>query len=359
MAPPPRRLGKDGYEESRPPEKDAHQGGALARISSGPWKVRPVDSLGLDGSGEQRHAPTLQAGGTPGLEPVRIRTGCAGERVDLAGLLGCPAQPRQGAFQAVVLVHGFAAEKTENGLFTEIGAELLRSGYIVLLYDWRGLKDSEGDFSRTTLRTHASDFRSVVDWLTSRCGLASTQLCAVGFSLGAALVAQAVTHGLMLGASSFWSPAVRPSISMWPRYSTPEMKSELKAKGFILKTENNVRLGSRILHSLRSTDLGATAFALGPPLLVCHGTNDERIPIKHTQQLVSASSRRKNFTFAEFHGASHSFRPAPEMRPYLFRLFKHWLSNDGFRARRHRLSIPQGGLPTPAPAWSETQLAVS
>src|ERR1700730_7032798 len=108
MVLPLRQSDEDRYEESRPPEKGAHQGGALARISSGPWKVtRPVDLLGLDESGEQRQAPTLQqAAGTPRWGPVRIRTGCSAERVDLAGLLGYPAQPRQAAFQAVVLVHG-------------------------------------------------------------------------------------------------------------------------------------------------------------------------------------------------------------------------------------------------------------
>lgn len=361
MAPPPRRLDDDRYEESRSPEKGAPEGGALARISSGPWKVnRLIDSLELGESGEQRQAPTLQqADGTAGWEPVRIRTGCAGERVDLAGLLGYPVQPRQAAFQAVVLVHGFAAEKTENGMFTGIGAELLRSGYIVLMYDWRGLKDSDGDFSQTTLRTHTSDFRCVVDWLSRRCGLTSTQLCAVGFSLGAALIAQAITNGLRLGASSFWSPAVRPSLSMWPRYNTREMQSELRARGFILKAETNVRLGRRILRSLRTTDLGSTASSLGLPLLVCHGTNDERIPIEHSRQLFSASSQRERLSFVEFQGASHSFKPAPEMRPKLFRLFAHWLSSDAFRARRFRLEISQGAQPNPVPAWSEMQPALS
>jgi len=122
---------------------------------------------------------------------VRARDGAR-----LSGWLGWPAQPNGSSLQAVVLVHGFAAERTENGLFTDIGAELVRSGYIVLMYDWRGRGKSEGDFARTSLETHTADLRSVVRWLRRESGLESTRYCAVGFSLGAALVGLALRGGL-------------------------------------------------------------------------------------------------------------------------------------------------------------------
>ena len=275
-------------------------------------------------------------------EPIRIPTS---DRTLLSGFLGCPKQSTRSALQAVVLVHGFAAERTENGLFTEVGDLLLRSGHIVLMYDWRGLGESEGDFSQTTIGSHTSDFQSVVKWLVRACGLTSTQCCAVGFSLGAALVARALQNGTTLGASSFWSPAVRPRVSMWPRYNTPELQNELKAKGFILKPENQVRLGTRILHSLRATDLGLRAFALGLPLLVCHGTDDSRIPIEHSRQVFSCSDNER-IIFAEFDGASHSFKPAQEQRSSLFNLFTRWLSDAGFRARRRLLRMTPGLQPS-------------
>ena len=264
----------------------------------------------------------------------------------LSGFLGRPQRPRRTPLEAVVLVHGFAAEKTENGLFTEVGERLLRSGYTVLLYDWRGLGESDGDFSHTSLGEHTADFRTVVDWLGSVCGLASTRLCAVGFSLGAALVIQALKDGLTLGASSFWSPAVRPRLSMWPRYNTPELKSELKANGFILKPETKVQLGSQILGSLKDTDLGLTAFSLGIPLLVCHGTDDTRIPIRHTRQVVKRCQQDR-VMFAEFVGASHSFRPTQEQRSNLYDLFLRWLSDEGFRSESRRLRMPQDWPPSP------------
>lgn len=273
---------------------------------------------------------------TDGWEPVRIP---AGDGVSLSGCLGVPQSPRQGGLQAVVLVHGFAAEKTENGLFTEAGERLLRAGYTVLLYDWRGLGASDGDFSQSTLTQHTADLRAVIDWLRGARGVASSELCAVGFSLGAALVTQALKDGLKLGTSVFWSPALRPRLSMWPRYNTPEIRCELETNGFILKPENQVRLGIGILHSLRETDLGQKAFSLGIPLLVCHGTKDSRIPIAHTRGVIERC-KHAPLTFAEFTGATHSFRPTQEQRSCLYDLFLHWLADEDFRSEPRRLKMP-------------------
>jgi dipeptidyl aminopeptidase/acylaminoacyl peptidase len=274
---------------------------------------------------------------------VRARDG-----VRLSGWLGWPGQPNSASLQAVVMVHGFAAERTENGLFTEVGVALVRSGYAVLMYDWRGRGESEGDFSRTTLESHTADFRSVVRWLRRESGLESTRYCAVGFSLGAALVGLALRGGLRLGASAFWSPAVRPCLSMWPRYNTPELRQELEQKGFLFKPDNNARLGREILLSLQTTDLGLNAFALGLPLLICHGTEDARIPIDHSRQVFSAC-RPRNSLFAEFLGASHSFKPANEHRRSLLQLFSKWLADESFRKKSDWLRIPRDGQPSLSP----------
>ncbi len=361
---------------SRSPRLDISSAGVAVRVSANPGHSYPhrganrvndatadhsaweeVRSCGLLRPHESEHRAQVpqtiaqQEGGAHRWNSVQI---CTTDGTCLSGLLGYPQQSKRTALQAVVLVHGFAAERTEKGLFTEIGDLLLRSGYIVLAYDWRGLGESEGDFSRTSLSTHTSDFQCVVRRLRHICGLASTQCCAVGFSLGAALVVRAIQNGLRLGASSFWSPAVRPCLSMWPRYNTPELRRELKTKGFILKPETKVRLGAPILHSLRKTDLGLNAFALGLPLLVCHGTDDSRIPIEHSRQVFSCSEH-EGVIFAEFAGASHSFRPAQEQRSSLFRLFTHWLSDESFRAQRGQLRMTQDWQPSLEAVPSEHQ----
>jgi putative redox protein len=218
--------------------------------------------------------------------------------------------------------------------------KLIQEGYRVLVYDWRGLGGSEGDFLNTNLTIHAEDFGSVVRWLQESTGITSSRICALGFSLGATLIAMSIRSGLKFAGAVFLSPALRPAISMWPRYNTPEIKKEIRSKEYFLKEQ--VRLGKSILESLRDTDL-VSAFELEVPLLVCHGTADVRIPITVTQEAFNHVLKSAVF-FAEFQEASHSFRPKTKYWNTLINLLSLWLRNGALRTlKRSQVYSPRVG----------------
>lgn len=259
------------------------------------------------------------------IRPVRILLGNGSH---LSALVGRPARVNVHT-TGVVFVHGFAAEKTENGLFLLAADELRRRGHAVLLYDWRGLGESPGDFARTPLSVHVEDFEAAVRWFSEDAGLAPERVVTVGFSLGAAVVLLALRRGLALGGAALWSPALRPAVSMWPRYDTAENRRRMKSTGFILKPENGVRLGPEVLMSLRTTDLGTSALDVAVPVLVCQGTEDSRIPIGITREVVERSANPR-VVFEVFPGASHSFRPGEIHRPRLVTMLENWI--DGCRS---------------------------
>jgi alpha-beta hydrolase superfamily lysophospholipase len=277
-------------------------------------------------------------------ENILMPDGCR-----LSALIGYPTSQPETGFRAVILVHGFAAEKTENGLFAEATRALLKNGYCVLAYDWRGLGDSDGDFSNSSLDTHISDFRNVLRWFSQKTKIETTQICAIAFSLGAVLVAKAVHSGDKLGGAVFWSPATRPSMHMWPRYSSREIRSKLNSHGFVIKPGTNVKLGRAILESLRDTDLGDMSFDLGLPLMICHGSSDSRIPVdsSRTSFEVAAKKNINNIVYAEFVGASHSFRPEKRCRTQLLQLLAQWLTNSEFRCGppKKQVFARQGTVP--------------
>ena len=217
------------------------------------------------------------------------------------------SKPARGA---VIFVHGFCGDKGENGLFHALAAQCVKEGFAVVLYDWRGIADSKGDFSSSTLDDHTADFAHVVQWTKSRFNTSIGMLHAVGFSLGAAVVGLALRHRRLLASVAYLSPASRPSQSMWPRYSSDSLWNELKQRGVVEKPGTSVLLGAGILESLRDTDLGMRAFDLKVPLLVCHGTDDVRIKCAHSRELVEQRIGNSMFKYVEFPGASHSFRPA-------------------------------------------------
>lgn len=207
----------------------------------------------------------------------------------------------------IVFVHGFCGNRHENGLFRTLATTAAGSGFDAILYDWRGIGKSQGDFAFATLKDHVEDFIGVAEWARSRSQRAD-RLFTVGFSLGAAVVGLALNRKIGISSAIYLSPAARPKLSMWPRYRELGILEEIKREGVALKPGTEVRLGLAALEALAETDLGEDAFDIDIPLFVCHGTNDTRIPLTHTEQLLR-SVDKPSFKYVPFAGASHSFRP--------------------------------------------------
>lgn len=233
--------------------------------------------------------------------------------------------------RVIVFVHGFCGERAENGLFHALARECSAHGFNAVLYDWRGLGSSDGDFTATSLDDHVTDFQHVLRWAGDLFGGGTDSISAVGFSLGAAVIGSALRNGSALSSIAYLSPAARPNLSMWPRYNTPQIAEQLARQGVAAKPGSSVLLGRRILDSLRTTDLGPSAFDVSAPLLVCHGTNDTRIDCSHSRKLADA--RRKgsdeNFSYREIPGASHSFRPDAEHWRHLASIVASWFAQAG------------------------------
>lgn len=239
---------------------------------------------------------------------------------------------------AVIFVHGFCGNRDENGLFDTLAEHCAAAGFDTVRYDWRGIGDSEGEFPATCLDDHVADFEQVVEWTRAHFAGACA-VHAVGFSLGAAVVGLALKRQMQLQAVAYLSPAVRPSVSMWPRYDRPDLWRELDRRGVVEKPGSSVLLGQAILGSLRDTDLGPQAFDLDVPLLVCHGTNDARIDCSHSRALAEQRSARPgDFVYREFEGASHSFRRADDCWPELASAVAKWFAggSGGRRTKRAR-----------------------
>ena len=246
--------------------------------------------------------------------------------VTLAGTLYAPTRSA-GPHRTVIMVHGFAAEKTENGLFSYLAEALTGDDFRVLIYSWRGLGKSGGDFTSSDLMSHVTDFESTVGWLAGQAKLQPTDISAVGFSLGATVTALAIKRHPILKAAVFLGPAMRPSIDMWPRYGTDEVQGELDANGFVVK--NGVQVGRALLENLRTTDLAPDSRYRSPlPLLVCHGSDDRRIPLE-TSLRIFGETRQRGVDFQRFDGATHSFRPEDLHWPRLARVVGSWLHRHG------------------------------
>jgi alpha-beta hydrolase superfamily lysophospholipase len=227
---------------------------------------------------------------------------------------------------AAVFVHGFAGGRHENGLFSVLAEGLAEAGFHSVLYDWRGIGDSQGEFHSTRLARHVADFEVVRDWTREQFAREpGQQLMAVGFSLGAALAVLA----LGVDRLALLSPALRPAHSMWSRYRDDETLWEaIAAHGFAQKPGSSVLLGEPILRSLRIDPGPDVLNTIDVPTLVCHGTADARIPYAHTLELIKQRKSGALFRHVPFDNASHSFKPSEQHWPQLTQKVVNWARTD-------------------------------
>lgn len=67
------------------------------------------------------------------------------------------------------------------------------------------------------------------------------------------------------------------------------------------------------------------------PLLVCHGTADTRIDCSHSRAVARQTPDKPDFSYVEFGGASHSFRPEAQHWPRLASVIAEWVVADPAR----------------------------
>jgi len=83
----------------------------------------------------------------------------------------------------IIVSHGLGASKSD---FTDFSAELTRRGYHVLLYDFRGLGESQG--RRTSLGyLEQKDLLAAIDYIRQREDVHKDRIGLYGFSMGAAV----------------------------------------------------------------------------------------------------------------------------------------------------------------------------
>ncbi|MDD4352901.1 MAG: alpha/beta hydrolase [Candidatus Nanoarchaeia archaeon] len=144
----------------------------------------------------------------------------------------------------IVLVHGFAGNKDENGLFSEAEAYFSSKNINTFRFDFEGVGESKGDFIYSNLESQIKDYKSALSFVSSK--YTHDNIYVIGFSLGATV--SILANDSRIKAYVLWSSALFPKNDMFLRYNTPEIKRELTEKGFIEKA--GLKVGKNIINDL-------------------------------------------------------------------------------------------------------------
>lgn len=256
----------------------------------------------------------------PGLIKFSNRNG-----EKLAGIIEIPKNPNS---VVLLMVHGFACDKNENGLFVEAARKALDYGYTVFRYDCRGLGESEGTFENTTLQDHVNDFQDAIDYIAHHNSVTHSknlEIGVIGFSLGATIAIMG--NSSRIKSLVLWSPALYPHTDMWPRYNIAPIKAEIEEHGYFIK--DGKKVGPRLLNDLRDSDLVPYIERVKCPTLIVHGSADQKIRMESSEvgikQFIGHRTRVRII-----HGASHSFKTESKHRAELFHWTTEWFKIRNF-----------------------------
>ena len=85
----------------------------------------------------------------------------------------------------IIIAHGFSDTKESLQRFY---IPFVRLGFLILIYDARGMGASKKVGSKGDFSSRINDFKIIVDWVNKEADLKEIKICSIGFSIGALTV---------------------------------------------------------------------------------------------------------------------------------------------------------------------------
>jgi putative redox protein len=233
---------------------------------------------------------------------------------ELAGRLEIPPFEPRGV---VLMAHCFTCSKDAKGI-VRIARALVEDGYAVFRFDFTGVGESAGDFSRTTFSTNLEDLVAAAAYLRSEYRAPDLLF---GHSLGgAAVLAGAQRIPEVRAVATLAAPSDTRHLEHSLLHMAPELAHQDEVEVDVVG--RSVRIGRPLLEDLAATDLEASIRDLGLPLMIFHSPDDAIVSIDHAAKIYRAASHPKNFVSVD--GADHLLLARETDSIYIGRVLAAW-----------------------------------
>ena len=222
-------------------------------------------------------------------------------------LTGVLHRPPQIAKASVLMAHCFTCSKDLHTM-TRLANALSDAGFAAFRFDFTGLGESEGDFSKKTLSGNVTD---IVRAATTLIEMGFGPYGAIGHSLGGAAVLLAAEK--LKTVRSFVTIAT-PAEAAHVRHLLGDTEAELLANG-----QADVTIGGRtftledeFLHDILTHDVLEAVANLDRPYMTVHAEDDMTVLMSDAERLHDAAPQLKKFVRLSAGGHLFGDRDAAE-----------------------------------------------
>ena len=219
----------------------------------------------------------------------------------------------------VIVCHGFTGSKEGGGRAELMAEELGARGYAVLLFDFSGCGQSEGEFADVTLTRHISDLDCSVDYCRR---LGFERIITIGRSFGGTTaICLGSAGGRVSGVCTWAAPGTLGELFSYLRLQEPVGSSELLQ---LSDEEEPLWIKKSFLTDLDNHDVYSRAGEIAPnPLLVIHGADDEVVPRGNAQLIYNSAGEPKQIAIID--QADHQFTGSHEK---VWKICFQWLKEN-------------------------------
>lgn len=209
--------------------------------------------------------------------------------------------------KGVILSHGFASKKESMSEFSNF---FRGNGYTTLAFDYSGHGESEGKLEETTITRWSDDLNSAVDFLSKDC----REIALFGFSLG--------------GMSSLvCSGRSTATIAIAPPTNFKKLAVHFVNTGLIKKLDKfidfgGLKVGQEFITESAKYDMKDVMREIRCPILIIHGSDDDVIPLEHSQEAMAYINEPKKLVLIE--GFGHGSANKDQMR-IIYSEIAEWL----------------------------------
>ena len=196
------------------------------------------------------------------------------------------AEPERKTGRAVILCHGFLSNKDSrtNLRLTEL---LVAQGISTLRFDWFGMGESGGKFSRITVSACCDQLERAISLMRER---GYHELGLIGSSFGGLLAILVAQHHPELRAVGLKCPVPDFPETLEHEFGRAGIE-EWKRTNYIPDVTGGtapIFLDFAFYESCRTFDAYATARNIKAPVLIVHGEQDELVPFHQIERLEEA-----------------------------------------------------------------------